>query len=212
MTTRVRLLRCWLVWLGVSVLAAAVIAVVAGDAAALLRSPGADLELALVRVGSAVLLGCAAWGWAATTTVVLLAARGRVDRPVRGVPHAWRRAVLLACGVALTTGLGGPAGADADLSGLPLPDRATGAPAVSAPSVSAPAVARSATRDRLVVRPGDSLWRLAARELGPGAAPDAVDRHWRRLYRLNRAALGADPDLIRPGQQLRLPPPPQERP
>jgi nucleoid-associated protein YgaU len=64
----------------------------------------------------------------------------------------------------------------------------------------------------VTVRPGDSLWDLALDQLGPDAGAADVDLHWHRLYRLNRPLVGPDPDLIHPGQQLRLPPPPQETP
>lgn len=61
------------------------------------------------------------------------------------------------------------------------------------------------------VRPGDSLWSIAATRLAPTAPPAAVDRTWRRLYALNRSHLGPDPDLIRPGVVLTLPSPPHAR-
>ena len=51
---------------------------------------------------------------------------------------------------------------------------------------------------RVTVRPGDTLWDLAADHLGSG------DR-WPAIYALNRAVIGADPDLIQPAQRLRLP-------
>ena len=47
--------------------------------------------------------------------------------------------------------------------------------------------------------------RLAAAELGPGRSPAAVTDRWRQIYQRNRGVIGADPDLIRPGQLLRLP-------
>ncbi len=59
----------------------------------------------------------------------------------------------------------------------------------------------------VVVRTGDSLWSLAAARLPRSAGPAEVDRAWRELYAANRAAIGADPGLIRPGQRLQLPPP-----
>lgn len=200
MNTSVRSLRCLAVWLMATAVAAAVVATVRSDAVALAGGPGADLEAALLRVGSAVLVGCAGWAWLATTVVVLDAARGRTGA-VRGVPRAWRRAVLLACGTALAAGVAAaPATADPGLGGLPLPDRADGA-------ASAHVVAGAAD---VRVRPGDSLWALAADRLGPDASATEVDHAWRRLYRLNRSVVGPDPDLIHPGQQLRLPSPPQE--
>jgi LysM domain len=60
------------------------------------------------------------------------------------------------------------------------------------------------------VRPGDSLWGLAEhllREGGGAASARDVDRAWRLLHRANRAAVGGDPDLIRPGTVLRVPAP-----
>ncbi|PZS37068.1 MAG: hypothetical protein DLM58_00210 [Pseudonocardiales bacterium] len=57
----------------------------------------------------------------------------------------------------------------------------------------------------VVVRPGDSLWAIAAAHLGPGVAPGRTAAAWPRWYSANRAVIGADPDLIRPGQQLRPP-------
>jgi nucleoid-associated protein YgaU len=57
-----------------------------------------------------------------------------------------------------------------------------------------------------VVQAGDCLWRIAARQLGPGATNAAIDRAWRSIYAHNRAAIGDDPNLIHPGLTLTLPP------
>jgi hypothetical protein len=54
----------------------------------------------------------------------------------------------------------------------------------------------------VVVRRGDTLWSIARRHLGRAAGDAAVDREWRRWYAANRAVIGADPDLILPGQRL----------
>ncbi|WP_182524005.1 LysM peptidoglycan-binding domain-containing protein [Nocardioides dongkuii] len=202
------LTRCLAVWLAAT--AGAVLAglVLAPDAVLLAGGPGPDLEQALVRLSAAVALGCAAWGWLATTAVAVQAARGRAAGRVPGVPAWLRRAVLLGCGVALAGGVTTPALADpGSLAGLPLPDRATGS--VHAPSASGPS-GPTAAPAAVVVRPGDTLWDLAAADLGHRVSPAEVDRHWRRLHRLNRSVVGPDPDLIRPGQQLRLPAPPEE--
>lgn len=59
--------------------------------------------------------------------------------------------------------------------------------------------------DTVVVRCGDSLWSIAASHLGPEATVEQVAREWPRWYAANRAVIGADPDLIRPGQELRPP-------
>lgn len=65
--------------------------------------------------------------------------------------------------------------------------------------------ARTATRV-VVVAPGDSLWRIAARSLGPGASDAQIAQLWPHWYAANRRLIGPDPNLIRPGQRL-VPPP-----
>jgi hypothetical protein len=122
------------------------------------------------------------------------------------------------------------------LAGLPMPDRATAGsastdatapttrPGRAVPTV-APARAVNGTPadadrtdaladeradnrpdDRVVVRGGDSLWSIAASRLPRSAGPGDVDRAWRAVYAANRAEVGPDPGLIRPGQRLHLPP------
>jgi len=54
--------------------------------------------------------------------------------------------------------------------------------------------ARSASRGDYTVREGDTLSKIAARH----------GTTWQRLYAANKAVIGADPDLIVPGQQLDL--------
>jgi nucleoid-associated protein YgaU len=48
------------------------------------------------------------------------------------------------------------------------------------------------------VRPGDSLSKIAKALMG-----DA--KKWRVLYEANKDVVGANPDLIRPGQVLKIP-------
>lgn len=60
-------------------------------------------------------------------------------------------------------------------------------------------------RTEVTVRRGDTLWDLAAAHL-PEAATDAeIAAEWQRWYALNGAVIGADPDLILPGQRLVIP-------
>ncbi|MGN6330748.1 MAG: LysM peptidoglycan-binding domain-containing protein [Motilibacteraceae bacterium] len=61
--------------------------------------------------------------------------------------------------------------------------------------------------DVVAVRPGDSLWTLTTRHLGPGATAAQVADAWPRWWAANRDVIGDDPDLLRPGQLLRPPPP-----
>ncbi len=55
------------------------------------------------------------------------------------------------------------------------------------------------------VAPGDSLWRITATLLGPGASDLSISRAWPKLYTANAAAVGTDPALIHPGQVLTVP-------
>lgn len=52
---------------------------------------------------------------------------------------------------------------------------------------------------------GDSLWEIASDALDTDAEA-RVDSYWPRVYETNRAVIGENPDLIRPGQVLELPP------
>lgn len=59
----------------------------------------------------------------------------------------------------------------------------------------------------VVVHRGDSLWSIAAGHLGPDASDAEVDVAWRQWFALNREVVGPDPDLLLPGQVLRVPHP-----
>lgn len=58
---------------------------------------------------------------------------------------------------------------------------------------------------RYVVRPGDSLWKIARAELGRGASNRSVGVAWHQIYETNREVVGKNPGLIRPGLVLQLP-------
>jgi nucleoid-associated protein YgaU len=203
--------RCLGVWGGVTAAGALVCRGVAAD----LRVAGdADLETWLVAVAAAALVLAACWASAVAGVVCVQVAR-RAPVPRAGVPAPVRRLLLRACGVAVAGGLAGglaltPAGAT---PGSLERERATSAatPSASPAPVSAPAPA-----DRVVVvRPGDSLWRIAEAELlrrtGRAASVADVAALWPRIYAANRALVGPDPDLVRPGVPLTMPAPsPQE--
>lgn len=208
-------LRCLLVWVALSGAAAAG-AALAWPAVALLPESGRDFAGLLAGSAGAVALPALAWSWLSGSLLLLHAVRGRTTS--RWCPAPLRRVLLGCCGVALTGGLtGGLVGsAYADqprpldvhvVAALPLPDRATGGPAPH------PAPAARQVADPLaggpvaVVRPGDSLWSIAERLLPAGATDAQITATWHLIHRRNRDVIGPDPDLLLPGQRLRLPPP-----
>ena len=90
-----------------------------------------------------------------------------------------------------TTGVG--------LDGLSLPDR----PVLVAPVE--PSAPPPQEREIVLVAPGDTLWSIAARSLGPSAHDGEIADAARRWYLENLEVIGSDPDLIRPGQRLVAP-------
>ena len=59
----------------------------------------------------------------------------------------------------------------------------------------------------VVVAHGDTLWDLAAAELPATATTAQIATAWQVWYALNVAVIGADPDLLQPGQILQIPAP-----
>lgn len=230
--SRTQRLRAILVWLLTSSGCAALGALAAPPAlegVALLRHGGpadADFVTLLAALCGAAGTVCAGWLWLVTSVVVSSALVGRPGTAVRGCPAVVRRVVLLGCGIVLAGGATAPALAQDNpgypghpesrrgvlvLQGLPLPERAesvgrTVAPHRAGTTAPAPAPEASPARARsVVVKPGDSLWSISRGLLGPQATDDQLDASWRAIYALNRSAIGADPDLIHPGQRLSLP-------
>jgi len=226
------LLRCLLVSVSVTIVGAALIAWLLSDlvvAAAAVWSGSLDsvaFDRVLVWLCEVALVACAGWASIITWVVALDVVRGR-SRARRGIPTGLRRLVLAACGVAIVGGVAGSltvpshagsadddGGHESVLTGLPLPDRATAVMhvgrvvAVAAHRAETPGAAPAA--ELTVVRRGDTLWELAAADLPEGVDAAAVTARWRELYDVNRAVIGPDPDLILPGQQLRMPRPREE--
>jgi nucleoid-associated protein YgaU len=57
----------------------------------------------------------------------------------------------------------------------------------------------------VTVQPGDTLWSLAARHLSADASDEQVAQAWPAWWAANRAVVGADPDLLHPGDRLSAP-------
>lgn len=201
--------RCITVWLVTGALALTSTVVAVEPLRALPHtSTHTPFDTALVRVCAAVFVSALAWLWLITTTTMVDLARDSL--PSRA--GATRRLVHLMCGMALTSGLAGPAVAHASdaieavqsgphLAGLALPDRA-----VSGETRRAPGRPIASTPDPThVVSRGESLWSIASATVPGTSPPRDIDARWRRIWALNRHLIGADPDHIEPGQRLRLP-------
>lgn len=212
------------VWTVVTAAAAAAGAAVPGACRSAAGASGADdVADLLVAVCTTALALALVRLWLITSVTVLDLLAGRT----RSGGGATRRLVLVACGAAVLAGTTLPAHAaggegPGQLAGLALPDRAVAPPrlhhpaphpaprpAPQAPTTRTPAVPASAGtttplrgEETYVVRAGDSLWSIAEvhrRSTTP------VERRWREIWQANRAVVGDDPDLILPGQALRLP-------
>ena len=61
------------------------------------------------------------------------------------------------------------------------------------------------TADTVLVKPGDSLWRITAQQLEPSANDQQISIGWPYWYRANRQIVGRNPNLLRPGEQLTVP-------
>lgn len=213
---------------GVSVAALAALGAVAG----VLAPPGIDV-LADAPATVDDVIGAAAalaiWAllaWVATSLVLsVLATVPDVCGPVVVrcaevvAPRLLRRLIAVAIGVAVAGGAApalaatsrGPAGVPAAVASVPTksfsPAAITTGPALFAGGdhLPIPVLDRPASSGVVVVAPGDCLWSIAARHLGPTATTSDIAREWRRWYDVNRLVIGPDPDLILPGQRLTSP-------
>ena len=196
-------------------------------------------DQALAGIATWLLLGCLGWAvLLGTAALVESGTSGRVRATVWvGCPPRLRRALLSGLGLALAGGAATPALALTPTRGAAAPPPASavdesvhdgrddrgGRTRVRA-TLPVPARPVSDVDPRrggvLVVRPGDSLWRLAAERAGPRAPDGEVARLVRRLHQRNLGVIGPDPDLLHPGQRLAVPtvrsqrphPDPEERP
>lgn len=64
---------------------------------------------------------------------------------------------------------------------------------------------RSPNQAEVTVLPGDTLWDIAADQLGPDATDWEIAESWPRWYSANRELIGEDPGIIHPGTVLHPP-------
>lgn len=89
-----------------------------------------------------------------------------------------------------------------DWPGLAVALRAPGTAVTPDPGRSPPRVATGRRTSTVIVSAGDTLWSIAAHDLGPDASSAEVATRWHAWYAANRAVIGPDPAVIRPGQRL----------
>lgn len=164
---------------------------------------GADLPAAVLALLELVLLVLAGWVVLSLAVGCLRGAPGRLGRAL--LPRAVR--AVLFVGVAGTL-VAAPAHASGPeqwpLDGLRLPERVTSEPLRPTADSSSPAQPSPAAATSVTVRPGDSLWSIAAEQLREPSEAE-VAALVGRLHRLNADTVGPDPDLVLPGQHLVLP-------
>ena len=99
-----------------------------------------------------------------------------------------------------------PVPATAPSTAVPEADWVPAAPPPAAgPLVRQPTRADASPPGAIEVRPGDSLWTIVARYLGPAATDLEIADAWPHWYTANENVIGGDPHLIRPGQLLAPP-------
>ena len=165
-------------------------------------------------VGLAALTGCwlcLGWFGLAVTCALATAVPGAVGRTASSLADVVTPSVLrtvLVAGLGLTV-VTGPAALATSAS-----SPGTTSPAATTWAGDDAAVRRAAlpqldrpAEDRPVVtvQAGDCLWTIAARALGPEATDAQIAAAWPSWYAANRAVIGADPNLLQPGQRLVAP-------
>ncbi|MER2135552.1 MAG: LysM peptidoglycan-binding domain-containing protein [Arthrobacter sp.] len=109
----------------------------------------------------------------------------------------------------LSTGAGTP-GSTAALGGEETADpgwKPSPAPVDSSLLIPGGTRAYTAPGATVTVRAGDTLWDLAAAQLGSLATDYEVARHWPAWHEANRTVIGPDPHHLLPGQVLVVPAP-----
>lgn len=223
-------------WTGTTAAATAVLLLFAAPSPAfswgVLQSAGSATDPTAPLVAALALTAQALTGWllavgalAGLSRLPGRAGRFAVSLGRRLAPATVRRAVEIGLGLAVAVGVVGTVGGTAAASpagpaathssldwpaGPAAPDSNLDWPAHDHP---APAATRPASRtapgDAVVVRPGDTLWGIAAgelREAGSGEpAATQVATRWPTWWSANRQTIGDDPDLLHPGTPLTRP-------
>ncbi|MCK6212053.1 LysM peptidoglycan-binding domain-containing protein [Georgenia sp. EYE_87] len=147
----------------------------------------------------------------AVTTAEAAGEAARVALEAARTSHATGAVTSHATGA---PGTGHPAGAPGTSLGEPTPRASSGPGIPESPPSPAAAARTPALADEhdspsdagtYRVRPGDSLWSVAAAHQGEHATTAEVAQAWPEWYRANRLQIGPNPHVIHPGQLLHVP-------
>jgi hypothetical protein len=170
-----------------------------------LEAAGALLRLAVLATGG-YLLALTALGVLAR----VLGWRHALNSVARWSPPVVRWVLGAGLAGALAVGPTATAGASPPPTMVLVPDDEPASPPTT-PPIPAPPVPPP-EESTVTLGPGDHLWAVAERTVAAARGRDPVERevarYWRRLVELNRPHLPdpADPDLVFPGDVVRLPP------
>jgi resuscitation-promoting factor RpfA len=169
----------------------------------LAEAQSAATSEALVTAGCE-LVGLTVLAWVAGGTVLSLGAAlpGWLGRGADALARRWAP-VLVRTAVRASLGLGLAAATSVPALAASAPSPAPQWPSLDRAPV--PAVAPAHHTQPYVVRPGDTLWEIAARHLGGHPTAADIAKAWPAWWAANRNVVGDNPNLIHPGQRLGSP-------
>ncbi|GAB3283199.1 hypothetical protein GCM10027449_25970 [Sinomonas notoginsengisoli] len=96
-------------------------------------------------------------------------------------------------------------GAVPEAAWVPTAPLAASDPLIRQPARAVAGVVAGVVAEPVEVRPGDNLWTIVARHLGPGSTDLDIAAAWPDWYEANAGIIGDTPDLLQPGQLLSPP-------
>ncbi len=177
-----------------------------------------QLGLLLATLGSWLALGWLGLGVTLVFASRLPGAMGRVARRTARalLPHAIRSAIAAVLSMSVIAGStsqawaaegAGPHSDPSSVAVVPFDLDWPMSPSVDTTSKT-PTDGRSPASvlaDDVVVRRGDTLWRIAAEHLPPDATSPTIAEAWPLWWRANYSTIGDDPSYLEPGQRLKNP-------
>lgn len=114
---------------------------------------------------------------------------------------------VVAAGIALTPAQATPPPSTQAIAAEDLSWGSEEAPTTSSPQAPPAPETPAPPPQSHTVRPGETLWAIAADHLPKGASSEQIAHFWPRWFETNRQVIGEDPSLILPGMKLQAPAP-----